>query len=234
MPALHVPGEVLDGVPYYRPLHSERANPGAIMVDGTGRRFVNEAQNYGDVGRAMARGAPGPGAWLVFDAACRRRYPVGPRRPRRPRSPWLSPGRATWRRWPRPSACAADACVTTVDRLQRGGAPGSRTPNSAAGRFPTTCGSVTRPPLTPRWRPWTRPPSTPCRVHLGCMGTKGGPATDDRGRVLAARRRRRPALYAAGNVAANPFGTATPAGGATLGPALVFGFRAGEAAAGDR
>ena len=41
-------------------------------------------------------------------------------------------------------------------------------------------------------------------------------------------------LYAAGNVAANPFGTATPAGGSTLGPALVFGFRAGEAAAGDR
>jgi succinate dehydrogenase/fumarate reductase flavoprotein subunit len=43
-----------------------------------------------------------------------------------------------------------------------------------------------------------------------------------------------PGLYAAGNVAANPFGTATPAGGGTLGPALVFGFRAGEAAAADQ
>jgi 3-oxosteroid 1-dehydrogenase len=41
-------------------------------------------------------------------------------------------------------------------------------------------------------------------------------------------------LYAAGNVAASPFGAATPAGGGTLGPALVFGFRAGEAAAHDR
>jgi succinate dehydrogenase/fumarate reductase flavoprotein subunit len=41
-------------------------------------------------------------------------------------------------------------------------------------------------------------------------------------------------LYAAGNAAANLFGTATPAGGATLGPALVFGYRAGEAAARDQ
>jgi succinate dehydrogenase/fumarate reductase flavoprotein subunit len=71
-------------------------------------------------------------------------------------------------------------------------------------------------------------------VHLGCMGTKGGPRTDDRGRVLTTDRSVVRGLYAAGNVAANPFGTATPAGGGTLGPALVFGFRAGEAAAGDR
>ena len=40
-------------------------------------------------------------------------------------------------------------------------------------------------------------------------------------------------LYAAGNAAASPFGTATAAGGATIGPALVFGTRAGEAAAHD-
>ena len=55
MPALHVPGEELDGVAHYRPLHGERAQPGAIMVDRSGRRFVDEAQNYGDVGRAMRR-----------------------------------------------------------------------------------------------------------------------------------------------------------------------------------
>jgi succinate dehydrogenase/fumarate reductase flavoprotein subunit len=42
-----------------------------------------------------------------------------------------------------------------------------------------------------------------------------------------------PGLYAAGNTAASPFGLAYPAAGGTLGPALVFGVRAGEAAAGD-
>jgi 3-oxosteroid 1-dehydrogenase len=56
MPALACPGEELDGAPTTGRLHAERAYPGSIMVDGRGRRFVNEAQNYGDVGGAMGRG----------------------------------------------------------------------------------------------------------------------------------------------------------------------------------
>jgi hypothetical protein len=86
----------------------------------------------------------------------------------------------------------------------------------------------------PTLAPLLEAPFYALEVHLGCMGTKGGPRTDDHGRVLSARRRPVAGLYAAGNAAASPFGTATAAGGATLGPALVFGFRAGEAAAGDR
>ena len=86
----------------------------------------------------------------------------------------------------------------------------------------------------PTLAPLCEAPFYALEVHLGCMGTKGGPRTDDHGRVLSARRVPVPGLYAAGNAAASPFGTATAAGGATLGPALVFGFRAGEAAAGDR
>jgi predicted oxidoreductase len=72
------------------------------------------------------------------------------------------------------------------------------------------------------------------KVHCGCMGTKGGPRTDGWGRVLDVSGDVIEGLYAAGNAAASPFGIATPAGGATLGPALVFGTRAGEAAARDR
>jgi succinate dehydrogenase/fumarate reductase flavoprotein subunit len=68
-------------------------------------------------------------------------------------------------------------------------------------------------------------------VHPGCMGTKGGPRTDDRGRVLRGDGSVVPGLLAAGNAAASPFGTATAAGGSTIGPALVFGTRAGEEAA---
>jgi hypothetical protein len=86
----------------------------------------------------------------------------------------------------------------------------------------------------PTLAPVAEAPFYALAVHLGSMGTKGGPRTDDGGRVLTPGGRPVAGLYAAGNAAASPFGTATAAGGATLGPALVFGYRAGERAAGDR
>jgi succinate dehydrogenase/fumarate reductase flavoprotein subunit len=236
MPALQVPGETLDGVTYYRPLHSERAYPGAIMVDGTGRRFVNEAQNYGDVGRAMARGTPGsPGAapcWLLFDAACRRRYPVSPLGPDDPDPPWLSRARDV-------AALAGvigvrtETLGTTVATFNHSARRGVD-PEFGRGSLPYDLWIGDRSAPHPTLAPLHEPPFYALQVHLGCMGTKGGPRTDDRGRVLSLDGSVVRALYAAGNVAAHPFGTATPAGGATLGPALVFGFRAGEAAAADR
>jgi succinate dehydrogenase/fumarate reductase flavoprotein subunit len=39
-------------------------------------------------------------------------------------------------------------------------------------------------------------------------------------------------LYAVGNTAAHVFGDAYPGGGSTLGPALTFGYLAGQAIAG--
>jgi succinate dehydrogenase/fumarate reductase flavoprotein subunit len=238
MPAMRVPGETLDGAPYYRPLHSERAYPGALMVDHSGRRFVDEAQNYGDVGRSMgAKGSgtdPFPAApcWLVFDAACRKRYPVGPLGPEDPDPPWIiraddvgALGKAI--------GVTAPTLVATVERFNEGADRGED-PDFGRGTFPYDLwiGDPSAP--HPTLAPLRHAPFYAIAVHLGCMGTKGGPRTDDRGRVLTIDGSVIAGLYAAGNVSANPFGTATPAGGATLGPALVFGFRAGEAAACDR
>ena len=71
------------------------------------------------------------------------------------------------------------------------------------------------------------------QVYPGCLGTRGGPRTDADGRVLsAADRSPIPGLFAAGNAAASPLGHAYPGAGGTIGPGLVFGMRAGEAAAG--
>jgi len=237
MPAIHVPGEEVEGVAHYRPLHGERAQPGAIMVDRTGRRFVDEAQNYGDVGRAMrsaGSGAPpyqGAPCWLVFDAAYRGRYPVGPLEPGAPDPPWLL-------RAERLSELAQlmgmpwGTLETSVTRFNAGAAVGTD-PDFGRGTFPYDrwIGDPSAP--HPTLAPLCEAPFYALEVHLGCMGTKGGPRTDTRGRVLSSRRVPVVGLYAAGNAAASPFGTATAAGGATLGPALVFGFRAGEAAAGD-
>jgi hypothetical protein len=81
-------------------------------------------------------------------------------------------------------------------------------------------------------RPLGGPPYYAARILPGCLGTKGGLRTDERGRVLAADGSGVIAgLFAAGNAAANPFGCAYPGPGSTIGPAVVFGTLAGEAAA---
>ena len=77
------------------------------------------------------------------------------------------------------------------------------------------------------------PPFFAIEVRPGCLGTKGGPRTDASGRVRRNHGGVVDGLYAAGNAAASPFGIGTAGGGSTIGPALVFGTRAGVAAATD-
>jgi len=237
MPALSVPGESLDGAPYFRPLHGERAKPGAVLVDRLGRRFVDEAQNYGDVGRAMRRFATGqppyPAApsFLVLDAAYRARYPVGPLEPNDPDPEWLLRG-SDLGELARAMGVPAETLAATVARFNAGARHGRDEDfGRGASAYDRWIGDHAA--ADPTLAPVEEPPFYAAVVHAGCLGTKGGPRTDEAGRVL---RRSAPVagLYAAGNAAASPFGTATAAGGATLGPALAFGHLAGRAAAEDR
>ncbi|MFF5988387.1 FAD-dependent oxidoreductase [Prauserella flavalba] len=68
-------------------------------------------------------------------------------------------------------------------------------------------------------------------IGLGTLDTKGGPQTDIQGRVLDRFGDPTPGLYAVGNAAASPSGQGYWAAGATIGPALVFGYAAGQHAA---
>ena len=244
MPAMHVPGEELEGVTHYRPLHGERAQPGSIMVDRSGRRFVDEAQNYGAVGHAMRGVDPGgtisspetqpyPSAicWLLFDASYRARYPVGPLEPGAPDPPWLIRA-GNLDELALLTGISSGTLGASVTRFNAGAAIGDDS-DFGRGSYPYDrwIGDPRSP--HPTLAPLCEAPFYALAVHLGCMGTRGGPRTDDCGRVLSSRGAAISGLYAAGNAAASPFGSTTVAGGATLGPALVFGFRAGEAAAGD-
>jgi succinate dehydrogenase/fumarate reductase flavoprotein subunit len=72
------------------------------------------------------------------------------------------------------------------------------------------------------------PPFYALRVLPGEFSTLAGLRTDEYARVLDAHDRPVPGLYAAGSDASSMFGGSSPAGGATLGPALTFGFIAGK------
>jgi len=117
------------------------------MVDGTGRRFVDEAQNYGDVGRAMV-GRRHPAGSCSMPAAGDG-TPVGPLDPKNPDPSWLRRGDDL--------AALAAAVGVAADTLAgavatfNDGAERGEDPEFGAGRSPTTSGSATPALLTRRW-----------------------------------------------------------------------------------
>jgi 3-oxosteroid 1-dehydrogenase len=69
-------------------------------------------------------------------------------------------------------------------------------------------------------------------IYPGDIGTNGGLATDGLARVLDQNGQPLLGLYAIGNTAASVMGPSYPGAGATIGPAMTFGFVAARHAAG--
>ena len=93
----------------------------------------------------------------------------------------------------------------------------TRAPIAALLRPPKTCQNL---------ECWTLP-----YRQSSTLGTKGGPRTNSHAAVLDVDGQVIPGLYAAGNVMAGPTGMVYGGAGGTLGPAMVFGFKAGRHAA---
>jgi 3-oxosteroid 1-dehydrogenase len=228
-PAMEVPGATIDSAPLYRMLFLDVARPGSLVVDGDGRRFVDEAANYNDFGRALhafdaARYAyPRVPSWLVFDGP-RRAEGIGAIGADDPDPGWL-PRADSLEELAGLAGLSLGPFCETVERFN---AQATRGADEDFGRGSFVWDRFSAGTAT--LRPLTEPPFYALRVLPGCLGTKGGPRIDGHGRVLHAAGGAVPGLYAAGNAAANPFGCAYPGPGATIGPALVFGWLAGETA----
>ena len=82
-PTIYAVGDTYDDQPLYRPSSSLRTLPGGIIVNRSGKRFVNEAMNYNDMGKVLGDFDPQEYAyanqpcWLVFDQRFRDSYSVG-------------------------------------------------------------------------------------------------------------------------------------------------------------
>jgi 3-oxosteroid 1-dehydrogenase len=230
-PAVRIAGEHIDGSPFYRMLFMDSAKPGSLVIDRRGHRFANEATNYNDFGRVLTEldGADFEHAripsWLVFDEQRYRQFPLGFMTSPQPDGDWLVTAGSLVELAER-AGVPASALLSTVDRYNNDVVRGF----DAFGR-----GSYVWDRFSSggaQARPLGDPPYYAARLLPGCLGTKGGLKTDGHGRVLAADGNGSiNGLFAAGNAAANPFGCAYPGPGSTIGPALVFGSLAGEAAA---
>jgi len=212
----------------------DRAKPGLIAVNAAGRRFVNEACSYHDFVLAMYeshKATPTIPAWLVCDAAFIKKYGLGA----------VYPGARNLSRYLRSgylvrangldnlaSAIGVDAkelkktvarhngfADTGVDidfakgetELNRFNGDASHKPNPCIGKLAT-------------------PPFYAVAVWPADIAVSTGLATNADASVLSADGTPIPGLYACGNDMASVMGGSYPGPGTTLGPAIVFAWRA--------
>jgi 3-oxosteroid 1-dehydrogenase len=232
------PSIPLTGGPYF--CLSERSLPGCILVNSAGERFVNESSPYVDAVRAMyaghRTGVDHIPCWLVADQRYRNRYTfagLGPRQPF-PRR-WYDAGvvhrAGTIEGLAERIGVPVDGLRATVDRFN-GYAESGVDDDFGRGRSrydhyygdPRLRGN-------PNLAPLAKAPFYAVRIVPGDLGTKGGLRTDARARVLRGDDSVVAGLYAAGNAAATVMGHTYAGPGATLGPAMTFGYLAANDAA---
>jgi succinate dehydrogenase/fumarate reductase flavoprotein subunit len=220
----------------------ERCLPHTMIVNRDGRRFANEAVNYYDFPAAfgtISDTAGGPAnlpAWVILDQQYRDRYALiaAPGDGRDGNDP----------AWVRRADSLADLAALegidatglarTVERFNGFARSGvDEDFHRGESEWDRAWGDPGRRP-NPSLGTIEQGPFYALRLQAGAIGTKGGLRVDGQGQVLGAGLpdgAAIPGLYAAGNVAACsvPWGYAGP--GATLGPALTFGYVIGRALA---
>jgi succinate dehydrogenase/fumarate reductase flavoprotein subunit len=211
----------------------DRGKPGTLVVDGTGRRFVNEAISYHQFALEMlANGKSSIPAFLIADAVALRKYGLGMVRP----GGWGT------------RAALADGYLTagdsleqlaqrlnidpvnlraTVDKMNDYARTG-RDPEFGRGStaYQNHNGDAAAGGANPNLGPVATAPFYALRLYPSDIGTSTGLVTDDKARVLDAGNRPIARLYACGNDMQSIMGGTYPGPGITLGPALAFAWLA--------
>ncbi|WP_374999501.1 3-oxosteroid 1-dehydrogenase [Aeromicrobium sp. CTD01-1L150] len=216
---------------------AERNLPGSIIVNSAGRRFMNEALPYVEATHEIyageATGVSHVPAWMIVDQRYRNRYLFAGLSPRQPfPGRWYKHG--TVKRSDTLADLAAeidvpaDALVETVHRFNGFAVAGVdedfRRGDSAYDRYYAD----PRVQPNPSLHSIDQGPFYAVKIVPGDLGTKGGIVTDERGRALRPDGSAIDGLYAAGNCSSAVMGRTYAGPGATIGPALTFGYLAAE------
>jgi len=209
----------------------DRSKPGTVCVDGSGRRFVDEAISYHRFGRAMFAAPPDRPAipcFIVTDAVGLKRYGLGQvRMGTRDLGPFLADGYLTEGRTVAELAAKigvpAAALEATIAEMNAAAASGV---DPAFGRGSTAYerhnGDAAHPGPNPTLGPIATAPFYAVRLEVGDIGAAAGLVIDTKARVLGADDRPIEGLWACGNEAASIMGGTYPGPGITIGPAIVF------------
>ncbi|WP_328947712.1 FAD-binding protein [Streptomyces sp. NBC_00184] len=228
MPSVHHPSGATI------PLVSERCIPPSVIVSSDGRRFTNESSPYVNFVHDQLEGGHTT-AWFVMDAKARARYPFAQILPGMP-FPKAFYENGTVHRADTVAGLArsidvpADALTQTVERFNGFARTGKDTDfgrgDSAYDRY---YGDPTM--KNPNLDELDKAPYYAIRIEVGDLGTKGGLVCDENSRVLREDGSAVAGLYATGNTSAAVMGNEYAGPGATIGPAIVFGYLAARHAA---
>lgn len=230
MPALQRPDGIMSV------LVSERSIPRSVIVDQTGRRFANEAAPYVTFVHCQLAGRHDP-IWFVFDRKAKNRYQIG----------GVVPGQKFPEDWyasklmHRADSIAGLAAAIGVpgaalrETLQRFSEFARDGQDRDFGRGDSAYDNYYGDPTLPHptMDAIDTAPYYALRVQAGDLGTKGGLVYNAHAQVLRSDGTVIAGLYATGNTSAAVMGNDYAGAGATIGPAMVFGFIGARHAAGS-
>lgn len=222
---------------------NERMMPSQFVVNGDGRRFINEAAPYMDFAHAMIAGQRSGvthiPCWLITDIRSFHRYVVAghlpiPKVPFAPvptgwkvPSAWLESGVVkegrSWEELAAQIGVPDTQLRATAERFNELARKGHDDDfNRGDSAYDNYYGDPTLP--NPNLHPLGEPPYYAFQIILGDLGTSGGLRTDEHARVLRADESVVDGLYAVGNASAAVMGRSYAGAGATIGPAMAFGY----------
>lgn len=216
---------------------AERNLPGSIIVNSAGQRFMNEALPYveatHEIYKAHKEGPDAVPAWMIIDQRYRNRYLFAGLTPRTPfPGRWLKSGviqkGASLEELAGRIDVPAETLKATVERFNGFATTGvDEDFHRGESAYDKYYSDPTVKP-NPSLHSIDEAPFYAVKIVPGDLGTKGGLVTDEKARVLRADGSVLEGLYAAGNVSSAVMGNTYAGPGATIGPALVFGYLAAE------
>jgi succinate dehydrogenase/fumarate reductase flavoprotein subunit len=234
MPVSAIPGSRgAEGVAVHL---TDSQRPGFIAVLRNGRRFANESQDYHQfTGHLIAscKDSTEALAWIVGDRKALRRWGLGMVRPfPLPHGAYLRSGYLLRGRTIRELALNAQIDEVQLEETVRSfnayAVQGVDPEFGRGGRIYDTYHGDAAVHPNRCLAPLTQAPFFAVRVQAGIIGTFAGVKTNAQARAITARGDVIPGLYVVGNDQANVFAGFYPGGGATLGPAMTFGYIAGK------
>ena len=232
-PSIRIPEEEFEGKPLYRFEAFNRMQPGAIVVNKHGERFINEAVNYHDFIRGTFRidpvkcEFPNIPCWLIFDHKYYSKYMIGGvTTPDQPVPEWIIKAN-TIEELATKLGIGPSKLKSTIERFNSFAIKGIDL-DFHRGEYPYDI-EWSDPDHTPNPSLGTidTPPFYAIELIPALFGTTGGLKINRKSQVIDWEGHPIPRLYACGNVTAHIFAPTYPASGSGLGPAIVFGYIAG-------